>query len=323
VDDSDLPDPVRPVLKEEEHRDRKDKLFGVLFNVACFYSLVHKLIIPSILNFTTVSHPEYKEIDLWFLPVAFIWFVFWKDQKPNSLKGLFAGILVAHAAHATFQISSGEIKGWLIFSQTLSNLPIAALLIVWLTRHAMQTLLIYAWGAGIVYIGVHGFLTSRTEPSVFEKAAPAESSFRPHDSSSSFEEGKTIWKQCGAAQLDIDKTVSQALPEMDLVELRDCGFYPAAFRKGTGPLTLSNVSSMRANLHIFIRTPQGEKRHSNRVIAPRERVVLQELSMPAGSVGYIYSDAHPQHGGVAMLSGVLSEGSLSVSRLPLKIDWRP
>ncbi len=122
--DTDLPEPVRHPLSDEEKRRRQNRVLQAGLYFAIGYSLVHKLFVPFFLSFTALHGTVYAKIDTWALHSLLLAFFLFRPGTGAVLSAL-AGMSLSYGAYEIVEAISGKLVGWLVISRLISSIPIA------------------------------------------------------------------------------------------------------------------------------------------------------------------------------------------------------
>lgn len=302
--DVDLKEPRRAAETPAARHIRQQKLIATVSMFLMAYSLLHKLVIPTFLQFTLLKNSPYAVIDLWFLhSVAFTFFLTeWGKEHP--LTSFFAGAGIFYGAYEIYSVYVGHYTGWLAFSRILSSLPIAAVAIVAMVRSPRQNqamgwlgAVMVAWLVGLQWLRTNAVSENSIQPLATQTiSAP----FNLH---------------CGASELYL---AADKLEPLDTVSISSCGLSPSTGLLQSSSLTVRNQLDQAINLHLVIATRNGNRSLWNKVIPAHATVSTPPSPLGEEGIGMLYSDSLPWVG-IVGLKGA-SSGNWKLNRNPISLE---
>lgn len=291
--DFDLPDPQpHRTLSEAEYRARRFSLYRNLFILSVLYGTLHKVFIPLILSQTSVLVRDYTVVDLWAIPGLVLAFYFFRYKKFDARASLLAGALVGYALWDTRAVFSGQHRGWLAWSHAISSIPQGIMSVALLSSQQKTRSLSAAWiGAALALI-----LLFVLAPKPAGTVAPQVVHPLAHLP-------ELAPNACGAQEFLFPLST---IKEATIIELRACGFAPAALlAKADTNLRLVKSTQEMVNIHILFFGANGvRRRQSNRILKPNATTIpLPELKFePTETAAVLYSDSAPQLGKVVIVN---------------------
>jgi hypothetical protein len=333
--DYDLPDPElnrSTVYKSEDQQRNLNRLIKIAVVGVTAYSILHKLVVPGLLKFTTVSQVRYKEIDeSWVFGLLFCISVFVGGSQRQLVRAFGAGCAISLGLHELIRFYNGDNTGWLGLSRALSSGPMAFLGIVILFRMLSEKgRFVMATLSCVVSLG---FMT------VVEYiwSVPAQTP-TPVDTLADSREVFLISKlteevvpACGAREIhllgrsEVPKPKNKDDLVLDIL-VEGCGFKPSLgyFGLEKTKIQFTNNLSRSLNIHLWIYKRSESRRSSmNFVIPPGAQSKTLEGEVFQDSLAVlIVSDNHREMGMTLLLDASVVDRKISAQAYPprLKIE---
>jgi hypothetical protein len=282
-------------LKEPAPRSSTDphlkwKALKALLFFAVAYSFIHKAAVPIFLKFTTLTRPEYAQLDLWVVPQVLLVLSLWSASQLKVRDSFLAGALVIHAVMEGFFAFSGHSVGWLQFSHLLSSWPVAGVCIAMLSWSASGRSLSRAWAGAASAAGLSVVLMG-FDTEVKQVPISQMSRVLPDD-------GSAAWstERCGSHEVYADLSASDVATRAERIEVMDCGFVPTRFWSEEDSVSVRNRLSRAINLHIVIRDASGSKRNLNHLLTAGAEHRFDLKGLRQDSAVVLFSDQLPDLG---------------------------
>ena len=287
-------------LKEPPPRSTKDphlkwKALKALLFFAVAYSFIHKAAVPLFLKFTTLTRPEYAQLDFWVIPQLILVASLWSSNRLKVWDSFLAGALVIHAVMEAFFAFTGRSVGWLQFSHLLSSWPVAGVCIAMLSSSQSGRSQSRAWAgalsATLLIVVLMGFENDPSDKGARDLVAKPTEASQPALTS-------PVWNQqvCGQQDIYVDFSQIRSVAPADRIEVMDCGFYPARFIVAEPFVTVVNQLDRAINLHLVIRDVSGSKRNLNHLLTAGSEHRFELKNLRADSAVVLFSDQLPQLG---------------------------
>lgn len=141
----DLPEPARPEYSVHERSRRRWQLWVTFFLFFAFYSVLHKLLIPLGLKFTSLADSPYAKIDYKFIYAIVLWASLRRANGPTPWVAGLLGAGVVYAIFECYAVYSGYLVGWSAVSKLLSSVPIAIGCGIQLSHQSFKMFHRFAW----------------------------------------------------------------------------------------------------------------------------------------------------------------------------------
>lgn len=313
--DQDLRDPQRGDSLESQSR-RSTEVLRALSIAVGLYAMLHKLLVPILLQLTPLRNAAAGKIDIWFVPILVWTYLLKRSSHAARLNPFLWGALIFHGAFELYRVFvASNLSGWPAWSHLLSSLPVAACAIAWLTASKRNFDFVAALvGAlsvfGVVAVWPHEPLVPLQQVVTIAKPSPRILELNNH--------GPV--PDCGAQQLQV-KTPPK--PSQAILKVESCGLSPTTLSLTTGTkLRVINRLSKAVNVHFYLRRNGSFVQGWNILVAKQSSLESPAINLGEDEVGVVFSDAHPKLGLTALFGpqGLSRSRAWYFSREPLKVE---
>lgn len=308
--DQDLPEPARRTFTPEEKLIRHWQLLVVFLTAVAAYAVLHKLLIPTALKFTTLKDTPYSQVDWWFVHPMILAFILQTNRRNTPVISFLAGIALLYGLYEIYEALQGRHTGWLMFSRLLSAVPLAIGSGYLMTQRRLGGSLGAAWVGALVLLL---FITCR-EFWLPRKSLSADTGSSALKIFSEMPRNEIT--ECGAQELIVKKGIHPMGSSQ--LTINACGFSPSNLTVEKGALEVLNLRKDAINLRLFLY--ENSKIHSKwNILIPANTKTTREIVLPPGTVGMILSDSSPQAGIVSLVPPI-TEGDWTFRRKPISIE---